>query len=199
MLHRLLFNVEIVDIVETEAIARTMAALLFVAEGPVALEQLGKILEVDVVEVEKAVHDLETWLARGGLALQRQGTKLQIVTVPDVAQYVERFLGLDLSTRLSPAALEVLAIIAYRQPLTRAEIEAIRGVNCDGVLRTLCNKGLVGEVGRLEQAGRPILYGTTFEFLQYFGLHKVDDLPPLAQNPSVATSGSPTPPPAPAS
>ena len=127
-------------------------------------------------------------LAGGGLALQRQGDKVQMVTAPEIAPYVERLLGLDLSSRLSPAALEVLAIIAYRQPITRAEIEAIRGVNCDGVLRTLSSKGLVGEIGRLEQAGRPILYGTTFEFLQYFGLHGVQDLPPLPKPEDSATT-----------
>ena len=85
--------------------------------------------------------------------------------------------------RLSRPALETLAIIAYRQPVTRAEIEAIRGVNCDGVLRTLLSKGLIEEVGHLEQAGRPVLYGTTFQFLQYFGLQSLDELPPLEDEP----------------
>ncbi len=146
-----------------------------------SLEQLARVVDVSVAEVEHALAGLEPWLAAGGLALQRHGDRVQVVTSAAVAPYVERFLGLDLSSRLSPAALEVLAIIAYRQPITRAEIEAIRGVNCDGVLRTLTSKGLVGEVARLEQAGRPILYGTTFEFLQYFGLHQVQDLPPLPE------------------
>ncbi len=173
--------------VETEAIARIVPGLLFVADGPVAVEQLAKLLEAPTAEVEKGLAEVEAWLARGGLALQRQGGKVQIVTAPEIAPYVERLLGLDLSNRLSPAALEVLAIIAYRQPITRAEIEAIRGVNCDGVLRTLTSKGLVGEIGRLEQAGRPILYGTTFEFLQYFGLHAVQDLPPLKSADSSTT------------
>lgn len=164
---------------DTPSIARTTAALLFIAEGPVPVEQLAKVMEVGVPQVEEALTQVEAWLAGGGLALQRHGGKLQVVTAADVAPQVERFLGLDLSSRLSPAALEVLAIIAYRQPITRAEIEALRGVNSDGVLRTLTSKGLVGEVGRLEQAGRPILYGTTFEFLQYFGLRQLQDLPPL--------------------
>jgi segregation and condensation protein B len=161
-------------------IARVTAALLFVAEGPVSVEQLGQVLGTSAGEVEATLAQVEAWLTDGGLALQRQGARLQIVTAPDIATYVERFLGLDLTSRLSPAALEVLAIVAYRQPITRAEIEAVRGVNCDGVLRTLSTKGLIGEMGRLEQPGRPILYGTTFEFLQHFGLQKVQDLPPLA-------------------
>ena len=164
---------------EAQSIASIIPALLFVAEEPVSVEQLARLLEVSVTEVEQALGNVAAWLALGGLALQRQGNRVQLVTAGEVAPYVERFLGLDLSSRLSPAALEVLAIIAYRQPITRAEIEAIRGVNCDSVLRTLTSKGLIGEVGRLEQAGRPILYGTTFEFLQYFGLHTVQDLPPL--------------------
>lgn len=168
------------QVVQPQAIPRLAAALLFVAEGPVSLEQLARALQVDQAAIQEALGEVEACLARSGLALQRQSNRVQVVTAPDLAPYVERFLGLDLSTRLSPAALEVLAIIAYRQPVTRAEIEGIRGVNCDGVLRTLTAKGVIGEIGRLEQAGRPILYGTTFEFLQYFGLHHVQDLPPLA-------------------
>ncbi len=164
---------------DREALRRTAAALLFVADGPVALEQLAQVLEVRPAEVEEALDDLRAWLDQGGLSLQRQGNRLQVATAPDLAPFVERFLGLDLSSRLSPAALEVLAIVAYRQPVTRVDIEAIRGVNCDSVLRSLCSKGLVAEVGRLEQPGRPILYGTTFEFLQHFGLSDLQELPPL--------------------
>ncbi|HOG46254.1 MAG TPA: SMC-Scp complex subunit ScpB [Anaerolineae bacterium] len=175
---------------DTHAIARTAAALLFVAEGPVGMEQLAKVLEVGVAELQQALAEVAAWLEGGGLALQQHGAKVQVVTSADVAPYVERFLGLDLSNRLSPAALEVLAIIAYRQPIARAEIEAVRGVSCDGVLRTLTSKGLVGEVGRLEQPGRPILYGTTFEFLQYFGLRQVQELPPLPVK-GAAAQGSP--------
>ena len=171
--------------------------MLFVADGPIPLEQLARLLNISVPEVEQALAEAAAWLAAGGLALQRHGNRVQAVTAPEMGPYVERFLGLDLANRLSPAALEVLAIIAYRQPITRAEIEAIRGVNSDGVLRTLSAKGLVAEVGRLEQAGRPILYGTTFEFLQYFGLHAVQDLPPMpsgkeasGQEASVSEAGS---------
>jgi segregation and condensation protein B len=102
-----------------------------------------------------------------------------MVTAPEATDHVRRFLGLELSGRLSPAALETLAIVAYRQPVTRAEIENIRGVNSDSVLRTLINRGLIEEQGRLEQVGRPIVYGTTFEFLQQFGLSSTDELPPL--------------------
>jgi segregation and condensation protein B len=104
---------------------------------------------------------------------------VQLVSAPEATSYIQAFLGLELTGRLTQPALETLAIIAYRQPVTRAALEAIRGVSCDGVLRTLVSRGVAEEVGRLDQAGRPILYGTTFEFLQYFGLKSLDDLPPL--------------------
>lgn len=181
---------------EAKPIAQLIPPLLFVAEGPVSVEQLAKLLEVESEEIEQALSDVETWLSQGGLALQRHSNRLQIVTASQAAPYIERLLGLDLSNRLSPAALEVLAIIAYRQPITRAEIEAIRGVSSDSVIRSLTAKGLIGELGRLEQAGRPIVYGTTFEFLQYFGLGRVQDLPPLPT--AKASSSDDTPPPQPA-
>ncbi|NOZ27224.1 MAG: SMC-Scp complex subunit ScpB [Chloroflexi bacterium] len=154
-------------------------SLLFVADEPVPLARLADALEASPEEIEDALHALEESCHHRGVRIQRKGERVQMVTAPEAAPYIERFLGLDLTTRLSPAALEVLAIIAYRQPITRAQIEAIRGVSCDSSLRTLVSRGLVEEVGRLEQAGRPILYGTTFQFLQYFGLKSLDDLPPL--------------------
>jgi segregation and condensation protein B len=136
-------------------------------------------LQVDESQVETALQLLaEQYLARG-LRLQRQNDLVQLVTAPQAAADVERFLGLDSSSRLSTAALEALALIAYRQPITRVQVEAIRGVNCDGVLRTLLARGLVTPQGRLEQAGRPIVYGTTFEFLQSFGLSSLSELPAL--------------------
>jgi len=107
---------------------------------------------------------------------------VQLVTAPEAASYVERFLGLEARTRLSRAALEALAIIAYRQPITRPEIEAIRGVSSDSVLRTLLRVGLIEEVGRASTVGRPILYGTTFEFLQHFGLRSLHELPDLEES-----------------
>ncbi len=130
-----------------------------------------------------------SYAEQGGLRLQRQGDRLQIVTTPEAAPYVERFLGLSVTTSLSPAALEALAVIAYKQPIARSEIEAIRGVNSDGVLRNLVSKGLVEEVGRLETVGHPVLFGTTFDFLQYFGLSGLNELPPLESQPADDPSG----------
>jgi segregation and condensation protein B len=156
-----------------------LESLLFVADEPVAVSQLAKVLEVEAKSIEEALERLRAEYSRRGLRIQRKGERVQMVTAPEAAPHIERFLGLRLSGKLSTAALETLAIIAYQQPITRAQIEAVRGVNCDGVLRTLTSKGLIEEIGRLEQAGRPILYGTTFEFLRYFGLQDLAELPPL--------------------
>ncbi|WP_376792897.1 SMC-Scp complex subunit ScpB [Thermoflexus sp.] len=154
-------------------------ALLFVAGDPPSIAQLARALKVPPEAVEGALNALQEHLKTRGLRLQRMGDRVQLVTAPEAAEDVRCFLGLEAAPRLSTAALETLAIIAYRQPITRAEIEAIRGVNCDGVLRTLLAKGLIEEVGRAEGPGRPILYGTTFLFLQHFGLRSLDELPPL--------------------
>jgi len=165
--------------VSLQRIKSLIESLLFVAGEPVRVEQLARALEVEPTMVEEALGQLSEEYRERGLRLQREDRRVQMVTAPEAAEVIERFLGLQLSRRLSPAALETLAIVAYQQPVTRAQIEAVRGVNCDGVLRTLVRKGLIEEVGRLPQAGRPILYGTTFEFLQYFGLHSLEELPPL--------------------
>jgi segregation and condensation protein B len=104
---------------------------------------------------------------------------VQLTTAPEIANQVEAFLGLEATAHLSRAALEALAIIAYQQPVTRPQIDSIRGVNSDGVMKSLLAKGLLQEVGRAEGPGRPILYGTTPEFLQHFGLGSLGELPPL--------------------
>lgn len=161
------------------ALAAQVESLIFVADEPVSTGRLASVLEVSEAEIEAAIAQLEHIYQERGVRLQRKGDRVQMVSAPEMAPYIERFLGLELTTRLSPAALEVLAIVAYRQPITRVQIEAIRGVSCDAVLRTLVSRGLLEEVGRLEQAGRPILYATTFQFLQYLGLRSLEELPPL--------------------
>ena len=154
-------------------------SLLFVADEPVSVGRLAEALETTPGEVERALRELEAALSDRGLRLERMGSRVQMVTAPEAAPYVERLLGLKERRRLSPAALETLAIIAYQQPISRPQIEAIRGVNCDSVLRTLLAAGLIEEVGRAQTVGRPILYGTTFAFLQHFGLRSLEDLPAL--------------------
>ncbi|MDQ7031087.1 MAG: SMC-Scp complex subunit ScpB [Ardenticatenia bacterium] len=159
--------------------ARYLEAILFVADGPVEIATLAHVLSCDTAQVEAGLRALEAKLEGRGLRLQHLRQRVQMVTAPEVAPVVERFLGLNLSAKLSPAALETLAIIAYRQPITRAEIDRIRGVQSSGVLRTLVARELIEEVGRLDTVGHPILYGTTFRFLEYFGLKSLDELPPL--------------------
>jgi segregation and condensation protein B len=163
-----------------EQLAVIIESLLFVADHPVAVSDLVKTLDASKQQVEQALTILDDLYQTRGLRLQRNGSSVQLVTASDITGYVEKFLGLSISSKLSTAAMEVLGIVAYRQPMTRPEIEAIRGVNCDGVLRTLLSKGLIEEVGRLNTVGHPIQYGTTFEFLQYFGLSSLDELPALA-------------------
>ncbi len=156
-------------------------SLLFVSSEAVPVMQIAEALNVSIDQVERSLTELRDGadgVARG-IRLQRKGDRVQLTTRPECAPYVERFLGLDLTSRLSKPALETLAIIAYQQPVTRAQIEHIRGVNCDAVLSTLLNKGLIEEVGRLETAGRPIQYSTTFAFLQHFGLRGLEDMPQL--------------------
>ncbi len=170
-------------------LAALVESLLFVSSEPVPVGRLAQALDVSTEQVEEILADLVAMSKNGasrGLVLQRRGDRVQLTTRPECAPYVEKFLGLSLTSRLSKPALETLAIIAYRQPITRPEIEMVRGVNCDAVIQTLLSKGLIEEVGRLDTAGRPIQYGTTFAFLQHFGLRSLADLPPLnAQEPPV--------------
>jgi segregation and condensation protein B len=156
-----------------------LEGLLFVASEPVAAAQLAAALDMNVTVIEKALEELEEQLRTRGLRLQRHSGRLQLTTAPELAESVEQFLGLEATSRLSRAGLEALAIIAYQQPVTRPSVDAVRGVNSDGVMKSLLSKGLVQEVGRTEGPGRPILYGTTPAFLQHFGLNSLSELPSL--------------------
>jgi len=158
-----------------------LEALLFVAPGPVTAAQLAAALEITTAEVEAGLAQLGEELQGRGLRLQRHAGQLQLTTAPEMAPLVERFLGLEATSHLSRAALEALAIVAYQQPATRPQLDAIRGVNSDGVLKSLLSKGLVQDVGRAEGPGRPILYATTSDFLQHFGLNSLEELPPLEE------------------
>ena len=159
-----------------------LESLLFVASGPVSAARLGVALEMTPAAVEGLLRGLADEYAGRGLRLQWSGGMVQLTTAAEAGATIERFLGLEGTTRLSQAALEVLAIVAYLQPATRPQIDQLRGVNSDGALRSLLSKGLVEEVGRLEKPGRPILYGTTPDFLQAFGLDSVAQMPRLAED-----------------
>jgi segregation and condensation protein B len=167
---------------EDISLSARLEALLFVAPGAVSLTQLASALDISTKEVEQGLKELEEEYQQRGLRLQWHAGRVQLTTAPEAAPWVERLLGLESSTRLSQAALEVLAIIAYKQPVTRPEVDAIRGVNSDTALKSLLSKGLIEEVGRSERPGRPILYATTAEFLQHFGLNSLEELPPLPTN-----------------
>jgi len=156
---------------------RLIESLLFVAGEPVAVGQLAAVLELSEEVVGAALDELARMCAERGIRLQRHGDHVQLVSAPEAAAVIRRFLGLQSTTRLSIAALEVLAIIAYRQPVTRAQVEAIRGVDSSSIIRALLARELIVEAGRLESVGRPILYATTTTFLQQFGLSSLQDLP----------------------
>lgn len=160
-----------------------LESLLFIASTPTPVARLSQVLGFTAETIETVLDALARSFVdeRRGVRLLRKGDRVHLTSAPEAAPHIERFLGLDLSSKLSAAALETLAVIAYRQPLTRVEVEAIRGVSCEGVLRTLIARELVEPVGRLEQAGRPFLYGTTIQFLQYFGLDSLASLPALPE------------------
>lgn len=154
-------------------------AILYVAGEPVSLRDLARALEQDEASISLAAQNLERHYDEGhrGLRLKRFGGHVQLATRPDYAPYIERLLQPVQRQSLTQAALETLAIVAYRQPVTRLDLESVRGVKCDYSLQSLMNKNLVKEVGRKDTIGRPILYGTTDAFLSHFGLHSLVDLP----------------------
>jgi segregation and condensation protein B len=156
--------------------ASRVEAILFVAEKPVGRSELARITGVTPRQLDAALAELGTAYEGSGLRLQHDGDEWQIVTAPEMAPFVAAYLGAD-RLRVSPASLETLAVIAYRQPITRAEVEAVRGVNCDQTIYTLMSRRLIEEQGRKDAPGRPILYGTTWEFLECFGLTSLEQLP----------------------
>lgn len=161
------------------SLAAKIEALLFVAFEPVTPGQLATALETTATQINNALDKLDASLQTRGLRLQRYSGRVQLTTAPETSEAIEHFLGLEATTKLSHAALETLAIIAYQQPVTRPQVDSVRGVNSDGVMRSLLSKGLIQEGGRAEGPGRPILYSTTPDFLQHFGLNSLTELPPL--------------------
>ena len=160
------------------ALAGHLVAVLFAAATPVSLVDAARILDIPSERLDE-VCDLLEREPPVGLAVQRHEDRLQLITSPTSAPVIERFLGAPPPVRLSRAALEALAVIAYRQPVTRGEIDAVRGVNSDSAVTTLLARNLVVEVGRRETVGRPALLALTPECLQYLGLRSLHELPPL--------------------
>jgi segregation and condensation protein B len=155
-----------------------LEALLFVAERPLARSEIAGLAGVDREVVDSRIGDLGVRLAERGIRLVESGERVELATASEAGRLIARYVGAD-APRLSMPSLEALAIVAYRQPCTRATVERIRGVDSDYTLRTLLHRRLVVELGRSETPGRPILYGTGFDFLERFGLVSLDELPAL--------------------
>ncbi|BCL82020.1 SMC-Scp complex subunit ScpB [Ktedonobacteria bacterium brp13] len=174
---------EPVDIQLARACSTAIESLLFVAGRPLERDELRKLLEVSEELLTAALQLLEQDLVQQarGIRLQRLGQQVQLVTAPENARYIAALLGLPMTVKLTAAALETLAVIAYRQPVTRGQIEAVRGVNSDRALASLLQHGLVIEVGRAATPGRPALFATTGDFLQQFGLTSLADLPGVTE------------------
>lgn len=165
-----------------------LEAVLFAAgvEG-MTIPSIAHVLQISQDEAAQWCTTLKNYYDEQGSGLQLlvQHNTWQIVTRPEFGPYLKRFANGPQSTNLSQAALEVLAIIAYRQPISRSEIEAVRGVQSDRAITTLAHRQLIHEVGRVDGPGRPILYGTTILFLQSFGFHSLEDLPPIPESPQL--------------
>ena len=159
-------------------------AILFANGEPISLSRIAESLELDMETALRLTEDLvnEYALREGGLRILRLENSYQMCSAKEYAQPVRRALDLRRNTPLSQAAMEVLAIVAYNQPVTRAFIDQVRGVDCGAVVQGLMAKSLIEERGRLEFPGRPLLYGTTNDFLRCFGLNSIAELPPLPQN-----------------
>ena len=155
-----------------------LEALLFVAERPLARREIATLAGVDRATVDARLGDLEVSLMGRGIRLVLSNDRVELVTAPETGALIAHYVGAD-AVRLSPASLETLAIVAYRQPVTKGAIERIRGVDSDYTIRTLLHRRLVVELGRSEAPGRPYLYGTGFEFLERFGLTSLEELPLL--------------------
>jgi len=155
-----------------------LEALLFVAVKPLSRREIAILAGVDRETVDQRLGDLEVSLGPRGIRLVLNGDRVELTTAPEAGTLIARYVGAD-AVRLSPAAMETLAIVAYRQPVTKAAIERIRGVDSDYTVRALLHRRLITELGRSDAPGRPFLYGTGFEFLERFGLTSLDELPPL--------------------
>ena len=179
-------------------LATYFEALLFIAERPLSTAEMAELADVPRLHAEAALASLAERLEddERGIRVQRHEEAWQLATAPEVGARLATYAARE-EARLSPAALEALAVVAYRQPCTRGDVERVRGVDSDYVIRSLLHRRLVVEVGRRDTPGRPILFGTTFTFLERFGLTSVDDLPPLSTDAAQLTALTEQPPPAP--
>ena len=166
------------NVISNGQLKPALECMLFVYPQPLTVQHAAKALGVDELTVDTAIHELRLDYADRGVQIIRIAGGYQMCTRPQYSEYVSALLKPE-RTRLSRAAMETVAIVAYRQPITQPEIDAIRGVNSDGVVRTLVEKNLLKQMGRRETPGRPMLYATTDEFLNHFGLNDIEQLPGL--------------------
>ena len=171
-------SADVEDPAPIELTEAALEALLFVAEKPLSRREIATLAGTDRASVDARLGDLEVSLRARGIRLLVDGDRVELATAPEGGALVARYVGAE-AVRLSPASLETLAIVAYRQPVTKSAVERIRGVDSDYTIRTLLHRRLVVELGRSHAPGRPFLYGTGFEFLERFGLTSLDELPPL--------------------
>jgi segregation and condensation protein B len=164
----------------------SIESILLIAGGPVSVQELATALDVPRVRASRLVEELRD-SGHGGIIVQLHEGCAQLVTAPENVEVIHRYLGTSKPPSLSRSALETLTIVAYRQPVTRPEIEAIRGVNSDRAVLTLVARGLIEERGRRDTLGRPVEYGTSFAFLEYFGLSSLEDLPELPEETPAST------------
>lgn len=159
-------------------------AVLFSGDEPQSIDRFSQVFDITPEKVVKVMEALEKRLneQKSGLELLRLDNTYQLATKAEYADYIKKMFDIRRRTPLSPAALEVLAVVAYNQPVTKSFIEQVRGVDCSGVVTTLVEKGLIEERGRLELPGKPLLYGTTKNFLRCFGINDLSELPPLPKN-----------------
>lgn len=168
------------EIVEIE---RAVEAILFATGDPVELSRIAEILDVDEISLEKIITNLRDYydFEQRGVRIVKLDNSYQMCSAPQYAEYIRKALETKKAPRLSPPLLEVLSVIAYRQPVTRAYVEQVRGVDCSYSITSLTEKGLIKESGRLDVPGKPILYRTTKDFLRVFGLESLNDLPELPE------------------
>lgn len=168
---------------EIAEIERAVEAVLFAVGDPVELSRLSDILEVDEPSLEKIITNLRDYydFEKRGIRIIKLDNSYQMCSTPRHAEFIRKALETKKAPRLSPPLLEVLSVIAYRQPVTRAYVEQVRGVDCSYSITSLCEKGLIAESGRLDVPGKPILYRTTKDFLRVFGLESLGDLPELPE------------------
>ena len=166
---------------------KILEAILFVSSNSILLSDIAKIIDLSTANLTDLIKEMnKEYAVSHGIRIMIHKNRVQLTTAPELSEKIEEFLGLEITTTLSRAALEALAIIAYKQPITRPQIDEIRGVNSDGVVRTLLSKGLIEELGRADSIGKPILYGTTEDFMHYFGLESIIELPEIS---NLAVSG----------